>query len=61
MKTKIYGNLTNEEVQKIAVARFGNVLRPLKELGREAVIEELKAYDRFLRIKEVKMETWKQR
>ena len=56
METKIYDNLTNEELQRIAVARFGNVLRPLKEIGRESVIEELKAYDRFLRIKESEME-----
>jgi hypothetical protein len=43
-----YENLTNEELQRIATARFGNVLRPLKEIGREAVIEELRKYDIFL-------------
>jgi len=35
-------------LQRIAIARFGNVLRPLKEIGREAVIKELKQYDKFL-------------
>jgi hypothetical protein len=43
-----YENLKNEELQRIAFTRFGNVLRPLKEIGREAVIEELKKYDEFL-------------
>ena len=43
-----YENLKNEELQRIAIARFGNVLRPLKKIGREAVIEELKKYDKFL-------------
>jgi len=43
-----YENLKNEELQRIAIARFGNVLRPLKEIGREAVIKELKQYDKFL-------------
>ena len=42
-----YENLSNEELQRIAVARFGCVLRPLKEIGRQAVIEELKAHDNF--------------
>lgn len=42
-----YENLTNEELQRIAIARFGNVLRPLREIGREAVIDELKSHDRF--------------
>jgi hypothetical protein len=43
-----YENLENEELQRIAIARFGNVLRPLKEIGREAVIKKLKQYDKFL-------------
>jgi hypothetical protein len=42
-----YENLSNEELQRIAVARFGCVLRPLSEIGRQAVIEELKAHDKF--------------
>ncbi len=42
----LYENLSNEELQRIAVARFGCALRPLKEIGREAVIEELKTHDR---------------
>jgi hypothetical protein len=42
-----YDNLSNEELQRIAIARFGCVLRPLKEIGREAVIRELKAHDRL--------------
>lgn len=43
-----YENLTDEEIQNIATVRFGAVLRPLKEIGRAAVIEELRAYDRFI-------------
>lgn len=46
-----YENLTDEEIQNIAKTRFGEVLRPLSEIGRESVIEELKAYDRFLTIR----------
>ena len=42
-----YDNLSNEELQRIAIARFGCVLRPLREIGRRAVIEELKAHDKF--------------
>ncbi len=42
-----YENLTNEELQRIANARFGSVLRPLREIGREAVIIELLANDRL--------------
>ena len=42
-----YENLKNEELQRIAIARFGTVLRPLKEIGREAVIQELKKCDSF--------------
>ena len=40
-----YENLTNEELQRIAIARFGCVLRPLREIGRKAVITELLAND----------------
>ena len=40
-----YDNLTNEELQRIAVARFGCVLRPLSEIGRKAIITELLAND----------------
>jgi hypothetical protein len=46
-----YENLTDKEIQNIAKARFGEVLRPLSEIGRESVIEELEAYDRFLKMK----------
>ena len=42
-----YDNLSNEELQRIAIARFGCELRPLREIGRKAVIEELKAHDKF--------------
>jgi len=41
-----YDNLKNEELQRIAIARFGCELRPLREIGRQAVIDELKADDR---------------
>jgi hypothetical protein len=41
-----YENLSNEELQRIASARFGCVLGPLRTIGREAVIEKLKAHDR---------------
>ena len=47
-----YDNLSNEELQRIAIARFGCVLRPLKEIGREAVIRELKAHDRLSELHE---------
>ena len=46
-----YENLKNKDLQRIATARFGNVLRPLKEIGREAVIRELKQHDKFLVMK----------
>lgn len=46
-----YENLTNKELQRIAIARFGNVLKPFSEIGREAVIEELKKYDWFFESK----------
>ena len=42
-----YENLKNKELQRIAAARFGDVLRPLKEIGRKAVIKELKQHDKF--------------
>jgi len=41
-----YENLSNEELQRIATARFGCVLKPLREIGRKAVITELLANDR---------------
>ena len=47
-----YENLNNNELQRIAIVRFGNMLRPLNEIGREVVIEELKKYDKFLEMKE---------
>jgi hypothetical protein len=47
-----YENLKNKELQRIAIVRFGNMLRPLNEIGREAVIEELKKFDNFLEMKE---------
>ncbi|MBI5846610.1 MAG: hypothetical protein HZB31_01410 [Nitrospirae bacterium] len=42
-----YDNLKNEELQRLAIVRFGDELRPLREIGRQAIIEELKADDRF--------------
>ena len=47
-----YENLKNIELQRIAIVRFGNMLRPLNEIGREAFIQELKKYDKFLEMKE---------
>ena len=41
-----YENLSNEELQRLAIARFGCVLRPFREIGRKAVITELLANDR---------------
>ena len=41
-----YEKLSNEELQRIATARFGCALRPLREIGRKAVITELLANDR---------------
>ncbi len=41
-----YDNLSNEELQRIAIACFGCELRPLREIGRKAVIEELRFDDR---------------
>ena len=46
-----YENFTDEELQKIAISKFGYVLRSIKEIGREAVIEELQKYDEYLQIK----------
>ncbi|MBI5847180.1 MAG: hypothetical protein HZB31_04400 [Nitrospirae bacterium] len=47
-----YDNLKNEELQRIAIARFGCELRPLREIGRQAVIEELKADDKSSELKQ---------
>ena len=41
-----YDNLSNEELQRIAIARFGCELKPLREIGRKAVIEELRSHDK---------------
>jgi len=41
-----YANLPNKELQRITIARFGAILRPLKEIGRQAIIEELKKSDK---------------
>jgi hypothetical protein len=49
-----YEALDDQALQNLARARFGNVLKPLKEIGRGAIIKELKAYDRFLEYKEKK-------
>ena len=45
-----YENLSNEELQRIATVRFGCVVRPLREIGRKAVITELLTNDRFLEV-----------
>ncbi|MFH1648451.1 MAG: hypothetical protein ABIA11_01805 [Patescibacteria group bacterium] len=42
-----YENLTDEELQRIATVRFGKILKPVSEIGREVVIDELRAYDRI--------------
>ena len=47
-----YDNLKNKELQRIAIARFGLTLRPLREIGRHAVIEKLKADDRSSELKQ---------
>ena len=48
-----YDNLSNEELQRIAVARFGCALRSLSEIGRQAVIEELQANDNDSKLNQV--------
>lgn len=57
-----YKTLSDEDLQGIATTRFGNVLRPLEAIGRLALIEELKAWDRFVALKkknkEVKILKW---
>ncbi len=47
-----YDNLKNKELQRIAIARFGFELRPLTEIGRQAVIDALKADDRSSELKQ---------
>lgn len=47
-----YKALDDQVLQNLAQDRFGNVLKPLSEIGREAIIKELQAYDRFQRLKE---------
>ena len=42
-----YNALTDEQLQAFATNIFGKILKPLSEIGRDAVIKELKAYDRF--------------
>jgi|TARA_Y100000310_G_scaffold257668_1_gene265790 hypothetical protein len=50
--TGLYHHLTDNALQTVASGRFGQALQPLKEIGREAVIKELEAYDRFVEVKE---------
>jgi hypothetical protein len=59
-KKEIIFITTDEEIQNVAKARFGEVLRPLAEIGRESVIEELEAYDRFLKMKEERSIKWQE-
>ncbi len=40
-----YENLTDEQLDRVSLARLNGILRPVKDIGREAVIEELRAYD----------------
>ena len=40
-------NLTNYEIDTIRLNIFGDVLRPIAEIGRKAVIEELQKYIKF--------------
>lgn len=51
-----YDNLTNKELQRIAIARFGNVLKPLRDIGRKAVIEELRKHDEYSNVARIKEE-----
>jgi len=43
-----YKALYDNDLQKLAYARFGKSLGSLKKLGRMEIIEELEAYDRFV-------------
>jgi hypothetical protein len=45
-----YENLTDEELDRVSLARFNGILRPIKAIGREAVIEELRAYEAIERL-----------
>jgi hypothetical protein len=54
-----YHALDDKDLQSLAYARFGIVLRPLHVIGREAVIEELEAWDRFIEEREVCSSSWK--
>ena len=42
-----YENLNDIELQRVANSVFGDVLKPIDEIGRDAVIDELKKYDEF--------------
>ncbi len=44
---KNYTKLSDEELDQERLKVWGNVLRPVSEIGREAVIRELVWYDRY--------------
>lgn len=43
-----YDKLSNREIEKLRKQYFGNVLKTTKEIGRDAVIEELRKWDALL-------------
>lgn len=48
----IYDNLTNKELDNLRKTYFGNILKSIKEIGRDAVIEELRRRDAILFMRE---------
>ena len=41
----IYDNLNDSEVRNIAHASFGDTLKSVAEIGKDAVVEELRVLD----------------
>ncbi|MBF0330219.1 MAG: hypothetical protein HQL10_13790 [Nitrospirae bacterium] len=46
-----YENLTDRELTNIGSSRFGEVLLPIEEIGRDEYVKALRAYDKYLELK----------
>lgn len=46
-----YENLTDRELTNIGRSRFGEVLLPIEEIGRDEYIKALRDYDKYLELK----------
>lgn len=43
----VYDNLSNKEIDNIRESYLGFVLKPIREIGREAVVRELREFDAY--------------